>query len=594
MKAAALRLAFCLLTLLLWCAVTLAAPATVQVAMDDTYPMHYFVWGLVAITVIVLVLLVSNWWLRKVVNRRTAQLRQNEEQYRELVQSANSIILRWKQDGTITFINDYGLRFFGFQAEELLGRSVFDTIVPGQQADGDHQKQMLTDIFSNPENHLHNTNQNITKDGRLVWVSWANHPIRDEKGAVSEMLSIGTDITELKEVETKLLQARKSAETANEAKSLFLANMSHEIRTPLNAIVGINSLLAEQLPQGEMKELARDAVTAANNLLEIISDVLDLSRIEAGKLTIKPLPFEPRMLMRHLERMFAPMIKEKGLQFEVSLSHNLPDYLVADPARIQQIGTNLLSNALKFTDHGFIRLRLEGKPGSDGKILLSIIVSDSGKGIMPQNLERIFNPFEQEDLTTTRKYGGTGLGLAISRLLADIMGGSITAESKPGEGSTFTCTIPCELYSTVPGTAEEQGAELAAAQVRRLKILVAEDSAVNSKMMEAILRMDGHRVRFVVNGKQAVSAWQEEEFDLILMDIQMPIMDGIQATAAIRAEEATRGGHIPIIALTAYAMNGDRERFLNAGMDDYLPKPVTVGQIREMLAKTMSRSDVRA
>ncbi|CAH2030435.1 ATP-binding protein [Trichlorobacter ammonificans] len=550
--------------------------------------MKYLIIGLSAALIILMLLLASNWWLRGMVNRKTAQLQLSEAQYRELVQSANSVILRWKRDGTITFINDYGLRFFGFSSNELLGKPVQGTIVPKQQADGKNLLLMLHDIFENPDDFQQNTNQNITKDGRLVWVSWTNHPISDQQGTVSEMLSVGTDITELKEVESKLLLARQAAETANETKSLFLANMSHEIRTPLNAIVGINSLLAEQLPPGELKELSRDAVAAANNLLEIISDVLDLSRIEAGKLTIKPVPFEPRMLMRHLERMFTAMIRDKGLQFEVSLSHDLPDCLVADPARIQQIATNLLSNAVKFTEHGTIRLRLAGAPSADGRIALSLIVSDTGKGIMPQNLERIFSPFEQEDLTTTRKYGGTGLGLAISRLLAEMMGGNVTVQSTPGEGSTFTCTIPCERYGRMTAGADEVTVETAAGPIRRLKILVAEDSVVNSKMLEAILRMDGHRIRFAVNGQQAVEVWREEAFDLILMDIQMPVMDGMQATAAIRSAEAGSDRRIPIIALTAYAMNGDRERFLAAGMDDYLPKPVTVDQIRAMLAKAIN------
>lgn len=395
--------------------------------------------------------------------------------------------------------------------------------------------------------------------------------------------------TKLKAALAELEQAQQEARSASVTKGLFLANMSHEIRTPLNAIVGINSLLAEQLPVGELKDLSGDAVIAANNLLEIISDVLDLSRIESGKLAIKPVPFEPRMLVSHLEKTFYNQIKSKGLQFEVSLSHDTPDYLLADPARIQQIAANLLSNAVKFTERGSISLQL-GSSVDGENLLVHLVVSDTGKGIKPQYLEQIFKPFEQEDLGTTRKYGGTGLGLAVSRNLAEMMGGSISVQSTPDKGSVFTCTIPCKLYKRQPDLADKQlTTDKAKEFCRGLKILVAEDSPVNSKMLEAILRLDGHHVSFAVNGQQAVDLWQEQPFDLILMDIQMPIMDGVQATTAIRKAEKTGAKRIPIIALTAYALSGDKERFLESGMDAYLAKPITVEQLRTAIARIMHK-----
>ena len=535
-------------------------------------------------------LLLWNWGLRKLVSRRTRELRESERNYRELVQSSNSIILRWKRDGTITFINDFGADFFGYTPEELLGKKVHDTLVPAGVTDGVDLQQMLADIFASPDRFHANQNQNCHRNGTRFWVSWSNSPLTDESGQVVEMLSVGTDTTARKEAEDalrhnqlELEHARRVAESANEAKSLFLANMSHEIRTPLNAIIGINSLLAERLEQRDLKELAKDSMAAANNLLDIISDVLDISKIEAGKLEIVQVPFDPRQIINQLERMFGTMIREKGLRFDVSLSSNLPGLLVSDPARLQQIGVNLLSNALKFTEQGGIRLILSGETRSEGDICLELTVRDTGKGILPENLERVFSPFEQEDLSTTRKYGGTGLGLAISKHLAEMLGGTITVTSTVGEGTSFTCLIPCTTTGAPANEAPVSVAVEQPARQQQLRILVAEDSVVNCKMMEAILRIEGHKVRFADNGRKAVEAWQQEQFDLILMDIQMPEMDGVQATAEIRQAETEQGGHIPIIALTAYAMSGDRERFLAAGMDGYLPKPITTDQLRRLL-----------
>lgn len=535
-----------------------------------------------------MLLVLSNLGLRRLVNRRTSELRRSEELYRELVQQSDSIILRWNRDGMITFFNDYGLRFFGFENDELVGHGLFETIVPLDQDDGRDLLAMIRDIFVHPEQYRTNVNQNRRKNGELVWISWNNRPIYDEQGLAVEMLSVGSDVSALKRVEeelreskTELERAREQAEAANEAKSLFLANMSHEIRTPLNAVIGINSLLVERVEAGELKELAQDAMAAANNLLDIISDVLDLSKIEAGKLALVSVPFDPRLVVNQLERMFGLLAQEKGISLEMAISSSLPSPLAGDPARIQQIGVNLLGNAIKFTDQGTVRLELSGRALDSGSVELSLKVSDSGKGISPENIERIFNPFIQEDLSTTRKFGGTGLGLTISRRLTELMGGTLSVESRPGKGSSFTATVRCTTCCELAPSKPKQ--VVRGQMLTSLRILVAEDAAVNRKMMEALLRMERHRARFVENGREAVAAWREEAFDLILMDIQMPEMDGIQATIEIRKAEEVTGGHIPIIALTAYAMSGDKDRFLKAGMDGYLAKPITVDQLRELL-----------
>ena len=539
--------------------------------IDPNYGWLWLVVG--GVMLVALLLLFWNWGLRRMVARRTCELRVNEEHFRTLIDLAADTILQGDSEGTIIGANQQAEQLTGYSQTELIGMNI-------SQLFSEEERKRLPLRYD-----LLKLGQTVMlerllqrKDGRLVPVEMNSKMMPD--GTYQAFVR---DFSARKQVEQELVLARQAAESANEAKSLFLANMSHEIRTPLNAIIGINSLLVERLESGELQELAKDSMAAANNLLDIISDVLDISKIETGKLEIVKVPFEPRMLLNQLERMFGAIVREKGLRFEVSLAVNLAGLLVSDPARIQQIGVNLLSNALKFTEQGAIRLRLSGSSLDENTMQLELMVSDSGKGIMAENLERVFNPFVQEDLSTTRKFGGTGLGLSISRHLAEMLGGTIKVESRIGEGSIFTCTIPCQISKRDAAERDSAARDEAQTVCRRLRILVAEDSVVNCKMMEAILRMEGHRVRFVDTGRKAVEAWRQESFDLILMDIQMPEMDGMQATAIIRASEAEKGGHIPIIALTAYAMSGDKQRFLDAGMDAYLPKPITTEQLRRLL-----------
>lgn len=554
-------------------AATLKQAEAEVVAVSVTHGYSWLLWAAGISILIVLLLLVWNWGLRKLIARRTAELCQNEERFRTLIDLAVDTILQGDNTGTIIGANLQAEALTGYSRQELIGMKIDQLFSDAEQ----RLKPLRYDLLKQGET-VRNERQLLRKDGGQVAVEMNTKMMPD--GTYQSFIR---DFSARIQIEKDLVQARHAAEGASEAKSLFLANMSHEIRTPLNAIIGINSLLAERLEPGELKELAKDSMAAANNLLDIISDVLDISKIEAGKLEIVTVPFDPRMLTNQLERMFGTMVREKGLRFEVSLSSGLPGQILSDPARIQQIGVNLLSNALKFTQQGVIRLRLSGSEIQNGSMSLELMVSDSGKGILPQNLERVFSPFVQEDLSTTRKYGGTGLGLAITRHLVEMLGGTISVESRIGEGSTFTCKLPCKVTVKEVVESISTGVEQDPTSARRLRILVAEDSVINCKMMEAILRMEGHRVRFADNGRSAVETWQQEPFDVILMDIQMPEMDGVEATAAIRAVEAEKGGHIPIIALTAYAMIGDKQRFLNAGMDAYLPKPITAEQLRRLL-----------
>ncbi len=539
--------------------------------IDPSYTWLWLVVG--GVVLVALLLLFWNWGLRRMVARRTRELRTNEEHFRTLIDLAADTILQGDSEGIIIGANQQAGQLTGYSQTELIGMNISQLFSEEECK----RVPLRYDLLQLGQTVMHER-QLQRKDGSLVPVEMNSKMMPD--GTYQAFVR---DFSARKQAEQELVLARQAAESANEAKSLFLANMSHEIRTPLNAIIGINSLLVERLEAGELQELAKDSMSAANNLLDIISDVLDISKIEAGKLEIVKVPFEPRMLVNQLERMFGAIVREKGLRFEVSLAANLSGLLVSDPARIQQIGVNLLSNALKFTEQGAIRLRLSGNRLDENTMQLELMVSDSGKGIVAENLERVFTPFVQEDLSTTRKFGGTGLGLSISRHLSEMLGGTIKVESRIGEGSVFTCSIPCQISRRDASECDSTARDEAQALCRRLRILVAEDSVVNCKMMEAILRMEGHRVRFADTGRKAVDAWRQEPFDLILMDIQMPEMDGMQATAIIRAAEAEKGEHIPIVALTAYAMSGDKQRFLDAGMDAYLPKPITTEQLRRLL-----------
>ena len=392
-------------------------------------------------------------------------------------------------------------------------------------------------------------------------------------------ISLSTNLTRMKRATEEVEAARQAAEEANKAKSAFLASMTHEIRTPMNGVIGFADLLLDTELRDQQRETVERIRDAGKSLLAIINDILDISKIEAGKLELESIAMSPASIVDAAASMLKPQIVAKGLELQVHHDPGVPPWMLGDPTRVRQILLNLMSNALKFTDAGHIGLRY-GPTEAQGKPVLRFEVSDTGIGIPEDRLPLLFQDFTQLDRSTTRRYGGTGLGLSICKRLAEAMGGSIGVSSTPGEGSRFwfaieltPCAVPAELHTP--------SRQLAATPAR---ILVAEDLPMNQLIVQGMLTAEGHRVVLVENGLQAVAAVQQDAFDLILMDMEMPEMDGIGATQAIRALQAPIRD-IPIIALTANAMLEDAAACTAAGMNDFLSKPIDRKELAAKVAK---------
>jgi two-component system, sensor histidine kinase len=393
--------------------------------------------------------------------------------------------------------------------------------------------------------------------------------------------------------------ARVAAERANRSKSQFLANVSHELRTPMNAIIGMTDLALEEEINSEARECLRAVHSNAHLLLELLNEILDLSKLEAGKLSLQEVGFSLREMIEELDQSFGFRAEEKGLSFTSTVAEDVPDRLIGDPLRLRQLLMNLLSNAVKFTDRGEVRASTEVESVLNREVWIRFAVSDTGIGISQEDQERIFAPFTQVDATTTRRHGGTGLGLTIVSELVQLMGGYRTVRSAAGQGSTFSFTVPLLLDTQKesrisegkrPATSEQGNGDVR--HSGKLRVLLAEDTPTNQKLVIRVLEKHGHKVAVAGNGRLAVQMAQQSKFDLILMDLQMPELDGFEATAEIR--ELPELASVPIIALTAHAMVGDRERCLAAGMDGYLPKPLDIKQLIDVVESAPTRGQDEA
>ncbi|MDP1914857.1 MAG: ATP-binding protein [Myxococcales bacterium] len=375
----------------------------------------------------------------------------------------------------------------------------------------------------------------------------------------------------------ELERARAQADDSNRAKGEFLANMSHEIRTPLNGVLGMAELLARTKLTPEQRDSVDTIVESGAGLLSVLSDVLDFSKIESRKLTIEPIVFSPSMLARQVTALFAHAAQPRSLSLDLQVSPAVPPFVRADGMRVRQVLLNITSNALKFTERGGVTLSVDYAQGE-----LRFAVRDTGPGMDEQTLARLFRPFTQGDASTTRRFGGTGLGLAISHHLALLMGGALSVQSEPGQGSTFTLQLPAPV-ATEPAPSPVRA--LATTWAGRPRVLVAEDNAVNQRVAVRLLESLGCDTQVANDGAEVLRRLEHETFDLIFMDCQMPQLDGYEATRAIRRSEAERSSHLPIVGMTASAIDGDRERALGSGMDDYLTKPVKLALLEDVVAR---------
>jgi signal transduction histidine kinase/ActR/RegA family two-component response regulator len=401
----------------------------------------------------------------------------------------------------------------------------------------------------------------------LVWLAAA-------AVAVGLRFSLLVYRARLRDATIHLGRARQRALDAARAKSEFLANMRHEVRTPLTSVIGMAELLMTTNVDEEQQEYVRMARDASFRLMAILDDILDLSRVESGSLNIEPESFELRALLRDTLTPASLRARSKGLQFDWEVAADVPEVVAGDPKRVRQVLVNLVNNAIRFTEDGEVRVRVRRADPAEGEDLLHFTVTDTGIGISAESQERVFDAFTQADGSATRRYGGAGVGLAISAELVELMNGQIWLQSEQGAGSSFhfTARLPASERTPVPVASSEDDSGAGVAPVAA-RVLVAEDNPVNRAFAVAVLRRAGHEVLAVDNGKEALAAYDDESFDVVLLDLQMPEMDGLELAAAIRERERSAGGHIPIIAVTAHDESGQLAALRELGMDAHLTKP---------------------
>ena len=512
-----------------------------------------------------------------ITDRKQAEeaIKESESRFRRLLAHVVSVAVQgYDMEGVTTYWNKASEILYGYTEREALGQNLIDLIIPDEvrhQVQNEIQ-QMAASAKPIPSSEL----TMKRKDGSLVPV-FSSHTLIHKHDGSFELFCVDIDLTEIKKAQDEQIQARKQAEAANQAKSEFLANMSHELRTPFNGIMGMMQLLQTTTLNDEQQEFVNLAIQSSERFARLLGDILELSNIEAGKMVICSAEFRLGELLDSLSGLFSAEAHTKGLSLEFVIDSGVPEQVIGDLTRVKQIMFTLVGNALKFTEQGSVQVHLTSlSAAKDGDIRILFSVYDTGIGIPDDKLSGLFNPFVQVDGSYTRKHQGAGLGLSLVKQLAEMMNGNISVESELGRGTTIHVVLPF----TLPKKDYSESALSVTSQLepkKYLDILLAEDDSLNQLFMKKILQKKGHNVVLANNGQEAVDLLQEQDFDCILMDIQMPVMTGIEATQAIR-ESTSIGAKkgIPIIAVTAHTEPGDRKKSLEAGMDDYICKPVSI------------------
>jgi PAS domain S-box-containing protein len=525
-----------------------------------------------------------------VVFRDITRIKKAEEKLQKLsqaVEQSPGIIVISDTNGNIEYVNPQFTQVTGYSIDEVIGKSLF--FMEMQEDNKEKYSEMIEAMASGKE--WRGEIRHKSKNNVVFWEYVCYSPIINSEGVITNYLRVSEDITERKLMSENLFRAKEAAEAANRAKSEFLANMSHEIRTPLNGIIGMTNLTLQTELTEDQRENLNIINSCAELLLRVINDILDYSKIEAGKMILENVKFDFLNLLEKTYKSHVVHADEKGLRLSYTVQKGIPRILVGDPGRLQQVLNNLISNAIKFTDVGEVKITADIVEIRDDSVKLKFSVSDTGIGIDREKIGLLFKSFSQVDSSITRRYGGTGLGLAISRQLVEMMGGEIWVQSKKEKGSTFYFTasfkrkdkdgVRAECFSNVRGKLPG----------RSLRILLAEDDKVNQQVIAGMLKNEQYSLVIAENGFEAIKLFEENEFDLILMDIQMPKLDGIEATKRIRKMEEGTFRHIPIIAVTAYAFQNEREKFLEAGMDDYISKPFSFDDIYAAINRALYRDE---